>query len=132
MKPTWIRRVDSSASRLTTSSEVSTSVVSGFSHITGLGVFQAGEQLLLVGGSRGGEKDGITSASAIASSGSAIARQPGMAAASCSAFSVRKSLTTATRAPEIFSTAAGDVVGAHHADAENRDTRSTWFSISLI
>ena len=36
MNPTWISRLPSSASRLTTSSEVSTSVVNGFSHSTGL------------------------------------------------------------------------------------------------
>jgi len=53
-----------------------------------LGVLEARQQLLLVGGPGVASTTASTPGSAIASSGSEMARQPGMPAAICSAFSV--------------------------------------------
>ena len=59
MKPTWISRLPSSASRLTTSSD---GLDVGGQRLLAhhrLAVLQAGQQLLLVGRARGGEDDGV-------------------------------------------------------------------------
>ena len=59
MKPTWIRRRPSSVSRLHARHAVAASVVSGFSHSTGLPGLEAGQDLLLVRRPGAGDHDGV-------------------------------------------------------------------------
>lgn len=109
MKPTWISRTPSSASRRTTSSAESTSVVSGFSHSTGLRCSRHASNCLSCVGPGVASTTASTSGSAMASNGSDTTRHPGTPAAISSARVSMKSLTTATFTP-----------------AMRVDSRSTW------
>lgn len=100
MKPTWTRRRPSSVSRRYTAAAVVASVVSGFSHSTGLPASRQARTCSSCAVPGLAITTASTSSAAIAASGSATTRAP-IGSATRWACSSEKSLITVTRAPRV-------------------------------
>ena len=122
MNPTWISRLPSSASRLTTASEVSTSVVNGFSQSTGLPCSRQASSCFSWVGPGVASTTASTSGSAIASSGSPTT--PGTRHRCRDLLGLLGQVVVHDDNTPVADSVgdAGDVVGTHHAYAEHGNT----------